>query len=68
MDNADIASTLENDARERALAKHHAKKGISSLYCRLCEEPIPEARRKLLVTDLCIDCAKIEEKRNQYEF
>lgn len=65
MDNADIASTLENDARERAIAKHHAKTGISSLYCRLCEEPIPEARRKLLVTDLCVDCAMIEEKRNR---
>lgn len=65
MDNADRASTLENDARERAIAKHHTKTGISSLYCRLCDEPISETRRKLLVTDLCVDCAMIEEKRNR---
>ena len=64
MDNADMASTLENEARERAIAKHHTKTGISSLYCRLCE-PISETRRKLLVTDLCVDCATIEEKRNR---
>ena len=65
MDNADIASTLENDARERPIAQHQTKTGISSLYCRLCEETIHEARRKLLVTDLCVDCAMIEEKRNR---
>lgn len=65
MDNADIASTFENDARERAIAMHHAKTGISSLYCRICEEPIAEKRRKVLVTDLCIGCAEIEEKRNK---
>jgi len=35
------------------------------LYCRICEEPIAEERRKALVTDLCIECASIEEKRNK---
>lgn len=65
MDNADLASTVEIEARERILAKHQEKIGVSSLYCRICEEPIAEARRKLIVTDLCIECAAMEEKRNQ---
>lgn len=65
MDNADLASTVEMEARERILAKHQAKAGVSSLYCRICEEPIAEERRKLVVTDLCIECAALEEKRNK---
>ncbi|QHJ84407.1 MAG: hypothetical protein [Caudoviricetes sp.] len=65
MDNADLASTVEMEARERILAKHQAKAGVSSLYCRICEEPIAKERRKALVTDLCIECASIEEKRNK---
>lgn len=65
MDNADIASTLENDARERAIANHQVRTGVSSFYCRICEEPIAEKRRTVLVTDLCIGCAEIEEKRNK---
>ena len=65
MDNADLASTVEMEAREQILAKHQAKAGVSSLYCRICEEPIAEERRKILVTDLCIGCAEIEEKRNK---
>lgn len=44
MDNADLASTVEMEARERILAKHQAKTGVSSLYCRICEELIAEAR------------------------
>lgn len=63
MDNADLASTVEMETRERALANHPVKTGVSSIYCQICGEPIAEARRKLLVTDLCIDCAEIEEKR-----
>ena len=35
------------------------------VYIAGSEEPVPEARRKLLVTDLCVDCATIEEKRNR---
>ncbi|MWP46274.1 TraR/DksA C4-type zinc finger protein [Gilliamella sp. Pas-s27] len=65
MDNADLASTVEMEARERILAKHQAKTGVSRLYCRICEEPIAEERRKLVVTDLCIECAALEEKRNK---
>lgn len=65
MDSADLAAWYETESRERALAKHQTKIGISSLHCRLCNEPIPESRRKVIVTDLCIDCAKIEEKRNR---
>ncbi|MBI0036718.1 TraR/DksA C4-type zinc finger protein [Gilliamella sp. B14384H2] len=65
MDNADLATTAEMEALDRALAKHQTKTGVSSLYCRICEEPIAEERRKVLVTDLCIECASIEEKRNK---
>lgn len=65
MDSADLAAKAETESRERAIANHHTKTGVSSLYCKLCEEPIPEARRKLLVTDLCVECATIEEKRNR---
>ncbi|MDF7669870.1 TraR/DksA C4-type zinc finger protein [Orbaceae bacterium ESL0721] len=65
MDNADLAARYEMENREHALAKHKIKTGISSLYCRLCNEPIPESRRQIIVTDLCIDCAAIEEKRNR---
>lgn len=65
MDNADLATTAEMEALDRALAKHQTKTGVSSLYCRICEEPIAEERRKALVTDLCIECASIEEKRNK---
>lgn len=65
MDNADLASTVEMEARERILAKHQAKAGVSSLYCRVCGEVIAEKRRQLLVTDLCFECAVIEEKRNK---
>lgn len=63
MDNADLASIVEMEARERILAKHQAKTGVSSLYCRICEEPIAEERRQSIVTDLCIECAALEEKR-----
>ncbi|OCG67023.1 TraR/DksA C4-type zinc finger protein [Gilliamella sp. Fer4-1] len=65
MDNADLATTAEMEALDRALAKHQAKTEVSRLYCRICEEPIAEERRKALVTDLCIECASIEEKRNK---
>lgn len=65
MDNADLASTVEMETRERILTKHQAKIGVSSLYCRICEDPIAEERRKLIVTDLCIECAAMEEKRNK---
>ena len=65
MDNADLATTAEMEALYRALEKHQTKTGVSSLYCRICEEPIAEERRKALVTDLCIECASIEEKRNK---
>ncbi|OCG47920.1 hypothetical protein A9G35_03170 [Gilliamella sp. Choc5-1] len=65
MDNADLATTAEMETLNRALAKHQAKTGVSSLYCRISEEPIAEERRKALVTDLCIECASIEEKRNK---
>lgn len=63
MDNADLAAKAEIEARERALANHPVKTGVSRIYCQICGEPIAEARRKLLVTDLCIECAEIEEKR-----
>lgn len=65
MDSADLAAKAETETRERALSNHQTKTGVSSLYCQLCGEPIPEARRKLLVTNLCVDCAEIEEKRNR---
>lgn len=65
MDSADLAAKAETEARERILAKHQAKIGVSSLYCRICEDPIGEERRKLIVTDLCIECAAMEEKRNK---
>ena len=60
-----MASILEAETRERAIEKHKTKTGSSSLYCRVCGEVIAEKRRQLLVTDLCVDCAMIEEKRNR---
>ena len=65
MDSADLAAKAETEARDRALANHKTKTGVSSLNCRICDEPIPETRRRLLVTDLCVDCATIEEKRKR---
>ncbi|XKM14251.1 TraR/DksA C4-type zinc finger protein [Orbaceae bacterium ac157xtp] len=63
MDNADLAAKVEIETRERALANHQTKTGVSSLNCCICDEPIPEVRRRLLTTDLCVDCALIEEKK-----
>ncbi len=60
-----MASILEAETRERAIEKHKIKTGLSSLYCRVCGEIIAEKRRQLLVTDLCFECAVIEEKRNK---
>ena len=67
MDNIDRASLLETQDRERALLKQANKqKPVGSAICLLCDEPVPEARQKILPhATLCVDCQRIEEQRNQ---
>ena len=63
MDNIDRASLLETQDRERALLKQANKqKPVGSAICLLCDEPVPEARQKILPhATLCVDCQRIEE-------
>ena len=67
MDNIDRASLLETQDRERTLLKQANKqKPVGSAICLLCDEPVPEARQKILPhATLCVDCQRIEEQRNQ---
>lgn len=65
MDNVDLASELEIEQRQQAMDKHKKSIGVSSLMCFECGEPIPESRRKIIVTNLCIGCQHLKEKRSK---
>lgn len=46
------------------LARSRLPEGESRTHCEMCEEPIPEARRKAIPgVRLCVDCQADLEKR-----
>ena len=47
------------------LARSRLPKGASLTHCDVCEEPIPEARRKAVPgVRLCVDCqSELEERQ-----
>jgi phage/conjugal plasmid C-4 type zinc finger TraR family protein len=53
-----------NDAVK--LARSRLPKGESLRHCEMCEEPIPEARRKALQgVRLCVTCQSAKEKQQR---
>ena len=45
------------------LARERIPSGESLTHCEMCEEPIPEARRKAMPgVRLCVDCQAEQEK------
>jgi phage/conjugal plasmid C-4 type zinc finger TraR family protein len=45
------------------LARERIPSGESLTHCEMCEEPIPEARRKAIPgVRLCVDCQAEQEK------
>ena len=60
-DFADLAAEREQEIRDDALAAHARRAGdsdrLSAVLCRVCEEPLPEARRRALPgVQTCRDC------------
>lgn len=46
-----------------ARARSATPRGVSAAVCALCGDEIPEARRRAVVTTMCVDCAEIEGRR-----
>lgn len=67
-DIADFANDLVQERLDQALAARNAAKPVlaphSFLFCVSCDDPIPEARRLVLLgCDLCVLCQSVVESR-----
>lgn len=71
MDVVDRALEVEEAQRADALAEQRRAlpHGESATHCRICDEPIPAARRAAVAgVQTCIDCqAEIEAELNLYQ-
>lgn len=56
-----VVEQLTADAIARARSAN--PRGVSAAVCELCGDPIPEARRRAVVTTMCVECAEIEGRR-----
>jgi len=62
---AQISSLMENEAALRKARDEYAKRTSkpSLSECKVCGEPIPEARQKAVPgVELCLECATLNEK------
>ncbi len=70
-DFADLAAEREAEIRADALAEHARRGGwperLSAVLCGVCDEPIPEARRRAVPgVQTCIDCEReLEQALNR---
>ena len=72
-DICDRAAEREELFRRAALVAHKGRFAVtgtmvegSAQYCRVCEEPIPEARRRALPgVETCVDCQEILESARE---
>lgn len=65
-DPIDMASQLEEVARDTAIANRVRYTGVSPVDCYQCGEPIEPKRRELIAgTVLCSHCANFNEKKGK---
>lgn len=65
-DIGDMASDMEQVAREAAIASRVRYTGVSPLECYQCGDDIEEKRRQLIPgTVLCASCAQLNEKKGK---
>lgn len=65
-DPLDVATNVQQIEITALVASHKPLySGVSLEFCKLCDEPIPERRRKGLPgVDICVDCASAKERKN----
>ncbi|EML5795777.1 DksA/TraR family C4-type zinc finger protein [Escherichia coli] len=64
-----VQEQIENSIDDAiALVRNKLHSNSQSLsFCEECDAPIPEARRRAIKgVRLCIECQKIQDKRNKY--
>lgn len=65
-DVSDMASDVEQIARDAAVSNRVRYTGVSPIDCYQCGEPIEPKRRELIAgTVLCASCAQFNEKKGK---
>ncbi|WP_426578394.1 TraR/DksA family transcriptional regulator [Xenorhabdus stockiae] len=64
----DRASQYADDMLERKIAEHvNRPVGISAFHCEVCEQPIPEQRRKVIAgVTRCAPCQEVFELKQKH--
>ncbi|HHJ2709442.1 TPA: TraR/DksA family transcriptional regulator [Escherichia coli] len=63
----DTAAEIEELQRNAALSAHRLNRNaVSATHCSECEDPLPEARRKVYPgCTMCVSCQTEQELRNK---
>lgn len=64
-DIADIASEVIEHTIQNAIKSRQIPSGKSLDYCEDCDEPIPEARKKIGGITHCIECQSFNEAKKR---
>lgn len=64
-DPLDMAAEYADCHNNEALQAHRERQNAiePETDCQECGDPIPEARRQAIRTNLCVDCAEHQEQR-----